>query len=104
MTHPKDVHEDWHQKVAIFWEVQNRHGVPGFHGDRHDWALFSTDLATQVKARTKTSYAIYVRAYDFGQYPEIYNVMESTGAKLISLDEADALVRSRKTVPDVPGA
>lgn len=35
MTHPNEVHHSWHEKEAIFWELQNRQGVPGFHGDRH---------------------------------------------------------------------
>ncbi len=104
MTHPNEVHQSWHEKEAIFWELQNRHGVPGFHGDRHSWDLFETDFDKAVKHRTKRNYAIYVRAYDFGKYPAIYEEMESVGARVISLQEADDLVAAGKTIPGVPGA
>lgn len=104
MTHPNEVHSDWHDKEVIFWEVQNRHGVPGFHADRHAWDLFEGDLKKEVQKRTKTSYAIYVRAYDFGKYPAIYEAMEAAGARVISLNEAEALIAAGEAVPGVPGA
>lgn len=104
MTHPNEVHHSWHEKEAIFWELQNRHGVPGFHGDRHGWTLFESDFTKAVQDRTKRDYAIYVRAYDFGKYPEIYEAMEAVGARVISLQEADELVAAGKTIPGVPGS
>lgn len=104
MTHPNDVDPSWHKKEAIFWELQNRHDVPGFHGDRHSWDLFEADLEKAVQDRTKRQYAIYVRAYDFGKYPAIYDAMEAVGARVISLQEADDLVAAGKAIPGVPGA
>lgn len=103
MTHPNEVHQSWHENEAIFWELQNRHGVPGFHGDRHSWILFDSDLNKAVQDRTKKDNAIYVRAYEFGKYPAIYEAMAAVGARLISLKEAEKLVQSGQTVPGVPG-
>lgn len=103
MTHPNEVHPEWHEKEAIFWEVQNRNGVPGFHSDRHSWNLLEPNFRKAVQDRTKRDYAIYVRAYDFGKYPAIYDAMEAAGARLISLQEADDLVAAGKTIPGVPG-
>ena len=103
MPHPDKVHESWHNREAIFWELQNRHGVPGFHCDRHSWTLFDSDFTKAVQDRTKPAHAIYVRAYEFGRYPEIYEAMEAVGARVISLQEADDLVAAGETIPDVVG-
>lgn len=104
MNHPNKVDRSWHEREFIFWEVQNRQGVPGFYADRHSLKLFDSDFSKEVQVRTKTEYAIYVRAYDFGKYPEVYKAMEDAGAELVSLEEAEALIESGQTIQNVPGA
>jgi hypothetical protein len=102
--HPHDAVPEAHDRYAFFWEVQNRRGVPSFVRDVYGWDELSEDFEAQVKARTKRNRAIYVGAYDFGKYPEIYAAMQEAGARVIPLNEAEDLVRSGKTIPGVPGA
>lgn len=101
--HPHDAGPEAHEEYAFFWEVQNRQGVPCFARDVHSWGMLSEDLKALVQMHTKRDYAIYVRAYDFGEYPEVYDAMAAAGARLISLGEAEELILAGKTIPDVPG-
>ena len=101
--HPHDAESEAHDKYAFFWELQNRRGVPCFARDAHSWGDLSGDLVAQVQSRTKLDHAIYVRAYDFGKYPEIYGAMAAAGARLIPLSEAENFIRAGQTIAGVPG-
>ena len=103
VPHPHNAVPEAHEEYVFFWEVQNRRGVPCFMRDVHGWNELSENFEAQVKARTKQNRAIYVRAYDFGRYPEIYDAMQVTGARVIPLSEAKELVPSGITIPGVPG-
>lgn len=101
--HPHDAVSKAHESHAFFWEVQNRRGVPCFARDAHGWDDLSGNLETQVQSLTKRDRAIYVRAYDFGKYPEIYDAMAAAGARVISLSEAEELILAGKPIAGVVG-
>lgn len=98
MTHPNMVDARWHADTAIFWQIRIHNGKLNFYGDCYSWDIFEDQFETTAQSRTLRDDVIYVQAYKFGRYLDIYAAMEAAGTRLISLEEAEELINRVATV------
>lgn len=97
--HPDNTNLEILDRLAIFWQIQDRNGVLQFCSSECDMSelagAFERDgqngLLQFVKGKTNPVGTQYVEAYDFGVWPQVYAAMRSLGLPTVSLEEANRL-------------